>query len=320
MILLVTPTDPTALHGNGTTGRRWAEIIESLGHPVRMSREYVPDGYEALVALHARKSADSIRAFRVTHPHAPVVLALTGTDLYPDLASSGVEPAVLDLADRIVVLQPRGLDQLDRTLQARAQVIFQSMPDIPTRPPREDCFEIAFLAHARPVKDPLRLATAVRALPSGSRIRVTHVGGAGDPGTAAALRAEQAANPRYDWLGPLPRPEALAVLARSRLLALTSLDEGGANVITEALAAGVPVVSSAIPGSTGLLGDDYPGYYPPGDTARLTGLLDAVEQDRDGLLGELRRSCAVLRPLVDPAAERGAWARLLAELPLPTRS
>lgn len=320
MILLVTPTEPTALHGNGTTGRRWAEILENLGHPVRMSREYVPGGYEALVALHARKSAAAIRAFRADHPRAPVVLALTGTDLYPDLASAGVEPAVLDLADRIVVLQPRGLDQLDQALRARTKVIFQSMPDIPARPPREDCFEIAFLAHARPVKDPLRLAAAVRALPSGSRIRVTHVGDADSPGTADALREEQATNPRYTWLGPLPRPEALAVLARCRLLALTSLDEGGANVVTEALAAGVAVISSAIPGSIGLLGDGYPGYFPPGDTGRLTSLLDAVEQDRDGLLGELRRRCTALRPLVDPAAERRAWSRLVAELPLPTRS
>jgi glycosyltransferase involved in cell wall biosynthesis len=78
---------------------------------------------------------------------------------------------------------------------------------------------------------------------------------------------------RYGWRGAVPRTEALAVLARSRLLALTSLQEGGANVVSEALAAGVPIVSSAIPGSIGLLGADYPGYFPVGDTEALATVL-----------------------------------------------
>jgi glycosyltransferase involved in cell wall biosynthesis len=210
--------------------------------------------------------------------------------------------------------------QLDPELRPRARVIVQSVPLRERLPAVAGTFEVAFLAHLRDVKDPLRPALAVRRLPSSSTVRVTHLGAALDDELAAAARAETAQNPRYDWLGPLPREEALTVLARSRLLVLTWRHEGGANVISEALAAGVPVVSSAIPGSIGLLGEDYPGYFPVGDTDALADLLDAAEHDRDGLYRAVRDRCAALRPLVDPAREHRSWADLLAELGLPVPS
>lgn len=318
MILLVTPTATDSTHGNGVSARRWAEIIRDLGHPVEISQGYRPGAYDALLALHAHKSADAVRAFHANHPDAPIVIALTGTDLYPDLATSGVDPDVLALADHFIVLQRLGLSQLPPDLAERAQVIVQSVPSMPPRPPRTGCFEVAFLAHVRPVKDPLRLAAAVRMLPADSNIRVTHAGESRDQGLAAELAAESVANPRYDWLGPVPRDEALTVLARSRLLALTSLHEGGANVISEALAARVPVISSAIPGSIGLLGDDYPGYFPAGNSEALAEALYAAEQNRDGYLRRLRERCDELAPMVDPEVERKAFGQLLRKLPVRT--
>ncbi|MGH3979089.1 MAG: selenoneine biosynthesis selenosugar synthase SenB [Pseudonocardiaceae bacterium] len=316
-IAVVTPTPVDSPHGNGVTARRWATILDGLGHRVSLSRTYDGGAHDVLIALHARKSAGAVRAFRAQRPGAPVVVALTGTDLYPDLATGGVEEEVLAAATRLVVLQPEALAQLPAPLAARTTVIVQSVPPIPPRPARADCFEVALLAHLRPVKDPLRLAAAARLLPADSRIRITHLGAALDNALADRAAAESASNPRYTWLGPRAREEALQVLARSRLLALTSVHEGGANVVSEALAAGVPIVSSAIPGSSGLLGRDYPGYFPAGDTEALASLLDAAEHDRDGRYGELRRRCAAARPLVDPARERDGWASLLAELPLP---
>ncbi|HEV2451149.1 MAG TPA: hypothetical protein VGS62_04410, partial [Streptosporangiaceae bacterium] len=228
-ILLVSPAAADSDTGNGVTARRWAALLRELGHQAESSvglRDEYRGGYDALVALHARKSAGAVRAFRTAHPRAPVVLALTGTDLYPDLRSTGVNPAVLAMASRLVVLQPRALDQLDPKTRQRARVIVQSVPPIRRQAPRDDCFEVAVLAHLRPVKDPLRVAEAVRELPASSRIRVTHLGGALDDELAAAAAAESAASPRYDWLGPRPRGEALDLLARSRLLVLTSRHEG----------------------------------------------------------------------------------------------
>jgi putative glycosyltransferase (TIGR04348 family) len=318
VILVVTPAPVDSIHGNGVTARRWSGILRELGYQVRLDNDYRGGDFAALLALHARKSAAAIRAFHADHPRAPIVIAMTGTDLYPDPVTAGVDPTVLRLAARLVVLQPHGRAQLDPELARRTDVIVQSVAPVrPPRPPRPDRFEVAFLAHVRPVKDPLRLAAAVRLLPADSRVHVVHVGAARDRELAAAAAAESAGNPRYDWQGPVPRAEALAMLAGSRLMALTSLHEGGANVVSEALAAQVPVIASAIPGSIGLLGADYPGYFPPGDTAALAVLLSAAERNQDGLYDRLRERCAALRPLVDPARERRAFADLLRGLALP---
>jgi len=321
-ILMASPEPPASDYGNGVTARRWAEILRELGHDVRISLGHDGGDYDALVALHAGRSADCIRRFAAERPAAPVVIGLTGTDLYPDFATSGVDPAVLDLATRFVTLQSHGVRQLPLALRPRARVITQSLPGFTGAPPRTDCFEVAFLAHVRPVKDPLLPATAVRLLPADSRITLTHAGGARDEESLRAVAAEAAGNPRYQWLGALPRAEALAVLARSRLLVLASRHEGGANVVTEALALGVPVVSTRIPGSTGLLGEDYPGYFPVGDADALAVVLDAAEHNRDGLYDRLRNHCGTLRHLAEPDREKDAWAELWAELstdrPTPT--
>ncbi|WND33500.1 selenoneine biosynthesis selenosugar synthase SenB [Streptomyces sp. BB1-1-1] len=318
MILLVTPTAVDSTHGNGVTARRWAGILRDLGHRVEIAQEYRPGRYDALLALHARKSADAIRAFRADRFGAPVVIALTGTDLYPSLQDSGVDPEILAMADRFIVLQRRGLAQLPPDLAKRADVIVQSLPPVPPCPQREDCFEVAFLTHVRPVKDPMRLAGAVRLLPADSRIRVTHVGEDRDESLSVELAAESAVNPRYDWRGAVSREEALAILARSRLLVLTSLHEGGANVVSEALAARVPVISSAIEGSIGLLGEDYPGYFPAEDTRALTDALYAAERDETGYLRKLTEHCEQLAGQVDPALEREAFRRLLDTLGVTT--
>src|SRR5262249_9425240 len=98
-----------------------------------------------------------------------------------------------------------------------------------------------------------------------------------------------------------------------RLLALTSQLEGGANVISEALAVRVPVVSSHIAGSIGLLGADYPGFFPFGDTQALADLLHRAETAPD-FYQDLRQRCEKLRELVDPARERESWRRLLEEV------
>jgi glycosyltransferase involved in cell wall biosynthesis len=122
-----------------------------------------------------------------------------------------------------------------------------------------------------------------------------------------------ARNPRYVWLGDAPRWRALRRLAASRALVLTSRSEGGANVVCEAIACGVPVITSAIPGALGLLGADWPATFPVGDTARLTGLLSRAETDPAWLAG-LGRRCKRLASTVLPSRERALWRQLLSEL------
>ena len=289
-------------------GRR---LLRELGHQARVEAKYESGAADVLVALHARKSHTSAKRFRALHPDGFLVVALTGTDLYGKSKRSSAARDSLYLADRLVVLQPLALRALPPQYRRKASVIYQSAtpPSVAQRP-QSTHFEVCVVGHLRPVKDPFRTALAVRALPEASRIRVTHLGGALTPRMASRAKAEARRNPRYRWLGERPQKEVLRRLSRSDLLVLTSRSEGGANVISEAVAAGVPVVSSRIPGAEGLLGGSYPGYFPFGDTRALTELLRKVEQDgafRRRLLAHSRR----LRPLFRPALERSAWAQLL---------
>jgi glycosyltransferase involved in cell wall biosynthesis len=169
------------------------------------------------------------------------------------------------------------------------------------------------LAHLRSEKDPLRAALALRFLPADSRVRVFHAGQALTPRWADLARSAERRDPRYQWLGELSRGQAHRLLARSRLLVISSRMEGGANVISEALVEGVPILASRIPGSVGLLGPRYPGCFPVGDTAALANLLRRAETDRR-YYHTLERACAARAGLASPPRERNAWRDLLAEL------
>ena len=313
-VLLVTPAPPGSRKGNRISALRWASMVRALGHRAVLAEEYRGQRCDVLVALHARKSATSIARFRAERPQAPLVLALTGTDLYDDIRTSAEAQQSLELADRLLVLQPLAVEELPERLRPKARVIFQSVPppNFHVRP-RLGVFEVCVMGHLRPVKDPFRTAEAARLLPADSRLRVLHLGGALSADMERQARAEVETNGRYHWLGELPRPRALRLLGRCRLLVLTSLLEGGANVIGEAVVLGVPVLSSRIAGSVGLLGEDYPGYFPVGDTRALAELLRRAETDA-GFYAELRARCEERRGLFDPERERASWRELLAEL------
>jgi putative glycosyltransferase (TIGR04348 family) len=267
-----------------------------------------------LVALHARRSFDAIERFGHAHPGRPILVTLTGTDLYDEIHTDDTARRALEIAARLIVLQPLGIKELPKKLRSKTRVIYQST-EAPAnvKPPRKDAFEVCVHGHQRPVKDPFRTARAARLLPSESRIQVVHVGAALNPEMRKQALAEQAENPRYRWLGDLPRWKALRVLGHCRLLVLTSQMEGGANVLSEAIVAGVPVLSSHISGSIGLLGRDYPGYFPVGDSEALTALLHRAETDRR-FYSRLKARCRRLRSLFDPEREKQTWRRLLREL------
>ncbi len=313
-ILIVTPAPPRSRKGNRITAVRWARILRELDHRVDLAQQYDQQPCDVLVALHARRSAGSIKHFHQQNPHKPLVLALTGTDLYGDIHHDVAAQRSLELASRFVLLQEHGVGQLPKTMRDKARVIYQSV--VAPRscpPPLKGVFEVCVIGHLRDVKDPFRAALAARRLPDSSNVRVIHVGAALSDRIAARARAEMDVNPRYRWLGELPHWKTQQRLARSRLLVLSSKMEGGANVISEAVAVSTPVVSSRISGSIGLLGDDYPGYFEVGDTQGLVDLLLKAERDRE-FYAALRSRCRRLRPLIEPRRERRSWQQLLREL------
>jgi putative glycosyltransferase (TIGR04348 family) len=313
-VYMTCPAPPRSRKGNRVTAVRWTRLLESLGHRVRIDRHYDGSACDVLVALHARKSFEAIESYRQLHPRGPLVLALTGTDLYRDLRTSRQAQQALQLADCLVVLQPRGRDEVPAPQRHKVRVIYQSAA--PTRRrtlARRRHFDVCVLGHLRSEKDPFRTALALRWLPGDSHIRVRHAGQALSPALAERARRLMARDSRYRWLGEVPRWRARQLLASSRVLVLSSRMEGGANVISEALADGVPVLASAIPGSIGLLGTRYPGFFPVGDTRALADLLRRAEVD-SRFYARLESWCARLAPVVDPARERTAWSRLLNEL------
>src|SRR5262249_32127483 len=158
-------------------------------------------------------SAAAVERFAALHPRRPIVVAMSGTDLYDDLAHSEEALRSLALATRIVVLQRLGIEALPAEARARARTIVQSASAAPRRDREADAgtgeFAACVLAHLREVKDPLLAATAARLLPTDSRLRILHAGAALTPGLAEAARAEVRDNPRYRWLGELRRQESL---------------------------------------------------------------------------------------------------------------
>lgn len=314
-IALVTPARLGARNGNRVTAERWARILRSLGHRVRITTS-LGGGPPAdlLVALHARRSAASIRRFRATRPGAPIVVALTGTDVYGGMGTSAVARRSLELATRLVVLQPLAVNELPGRFRSLARVIHQSVPKPARQPhPETSFFQVCVLGHLRKVKDPFRAAKAVRALPPSSKVRVLHAGRALSEAMEQRAKDEMRANPRYRYLGDLSHGHAVHLLARSRLMVLSSRAEGGANVVSEALAYGVPVLASRIPGTVGLLGEEYPGWFPVGDTRALTGLLDRAETE-PAFYESLAAAMRARAGLVAPQRERSAWRALLREL------
>ncbi len=313
-IRLITPAPPRSRAGNRATAARWAGILRSLGHRVDVAMDYAGESADLMVALHAWRSAQAIVRFADLRPRRPLIVALTGTDAY-QFVYSHPEPTgrSIALADRLVGLHELIAEAVPAEDRAKVRVIYQSARPIASRSPVRGTFRVCVAGHLREEKDPLRPAYAVRELPAESRLRVEHYGGAHTPEWAGLAAAEMAANPRYRWHGEITHGRLRRVYASAHLLALPSRMEGGANVISEAVAAGLPVVATRIAGSVGLLGADYPGYYPVGDTAALRDLLLRAEAD-PAFSAELEARCAARRPLFTPERERDAWASLLREL------
>lgn len=310
-IALITPAAGRARNGNRNTAYRWASFLRELGHAVRIEREWNGAPADLMIALHARRSHASIRAYADRYPERPLVVTLTGTDLYRDINTNATARESLALATRLVVLHELGAKALPPACRAKTQVIVQSARRIAAPQPLAKSFEICVSGHLREEKDPFRTAAAVRFLPAESRVRVTHIGGALSEAMAAEARAWMAREPRYRWLGELPHGQALRVLARSRVMVISSRMEGGANVVCEALACGVPVIASRVPGNVGMLGARYPGYYPFGDERKLARLIIRAECDLE-YWRLLKHACAARAPLVAPKEERQGLKKLVA--------
>lgn len=311
-ICLITPYGTEQRGGNWHTTTRWANILREAGHRVDIAIEWDGQPADMMIALHARRSFKSIHAFAEHCPSLPLIVVLTGTDLYRDIHADANAQKSLTLAHRLVVLQDRGLDELSPEHQAKTRVIYQSAPDCPRNPKRDYAFTVLVVGHLREEKDPSRAALASTLLPGNSRIRILHMGRALSEEMAKTAKTLTEKMPRYQWLGDLPHERVLEHFAQADLLVISSVMEGGANVICEALAAGVPIIASGIPGNLGMLGEDYPGYFPVCDEHSLARLLSRAETDPE-FYALLAEKCRARRALMTPEHEAASLRQLVNE-------
>src|SRR3954466_14764814 len=109
-LFIVTPAAAGTRTGNRHTALRWAALLRAGKHRVPVGVAWNGEACDAFIALHARRSHESIVRFKATGK--PLIVVLTGTDLYRDLPDSLEAKTSLALADRIIVLQEAALDEI----------------------------------------------------------------------------------------------------------------------------------------------------------------------------------------------------------------
>lgn len=316
-LVIVTPALREANNGNWQTARRWQRHLRD-SYFVRVVKQW-PKSLAcsdcAMIALHARRSAESIAAWAKVYPGRRLAVVLTGTDLYRDIDSNESARRSLQLAQKLVVLQEMAPAALDPGLRAKCRVIYQSTT--PRRTPTKPAHRLraVMVGHLRAEKSPETLFAAARLLTDRQDIFIDHIGEALDPALGDAAQATMRAAPNYRWLGGLPHEETRRRIQRAHLLIHCSRMEGGAHVIMEAVASGTPVLASRIDGNVGMLGADYAGYFPWGDAGALAALIARCRNaGLDPLLATLQRQCATRAPLFAPGAESAALHGLVREL------
>ena len=311
-IVIVTPALADANNGNWQTARRWAGFLASA-YRVRLALQWNGGSERLMIALHARRSADSVAAWRASGITRPVLLALTGTDLYRDIDTDAGAQRSLALADALVVLNTLGAQRLPLPLRAKAHVLLQSCTARRPLPRTPRHLRALMVGHLRDEKDPQTYWRAARLLAARADIHLDHIGCALRPTLGAEAAALAAAQPNYRWLGGLPHAAVRRRIQAAHVLVHPSRMEGGAHVVIEAIRSGTPVLASRIDGNLGLLGAGYAGCFEPGDACGLAALLCQARDDVDMLRG-LAAALQARGPLFAPEAERQTLLGLVATL------
>jgi len=311
-LVIVTPALAAANNGNWQTAHRWARLL-GPAYRVSLTDRWSGGDEVLMIALHARRSAASIQAWRAAYAHRPMLLVLTGTDLYRDIDIDAQAQESLALADALVVLNEMGSRRLPEGMRGKAHVILQSCT---TRAPMRKAarhLRALMVGHLRDEKDPRTYWRAVQRLAPRADLHFDHIGDALDSGLGAEAAALASAQPRFRWLGGLPHGTVRRHIQAAHVLVHASRMEGGAHVVIEAIRSGTPILASRIDGNLGLLGKDYGGVFEPGDDVALAALL-ASARDDPSILQNLSAQLAKRAALFAPEAERAALHHLVGSL------
>lgn len=316
LVLIVSPGLAADNNGNWQTARRWAQMLRGVARTRILSHWPAPDedlNAVAMLALHARRSADSIEAWASAHPGRGLAVVLTGTDLYHDIIDDATAQRSLALAQRLVVLQEKGPQALPEAFRGKAHVVFQSTTTRKTLPKNPKFLKAVMVGHLREVKSPQTLFQAARLLTTRPDIHIDHIGVALETPLGVQARLAEADNPKYRWLGGVAHEATRWHIQRADVLVHCSHMEGGAHVVMEAVCSGTPVLASKVDGNVGMLGEDYAGYFAWDDAKGLAELLTRC-RDEAPFLASLRAQCETRAPLFQPAKEQAALIDLIKAL------
>jgi putative glycosyltransferase (TIGR04348 family) len=311
-LVIVTPALASANNGNWQTAWRWTRMLRAV-YRVELTDRWSGGDEALMIALHARRSAASIAQWRAVHPERPLLVVLTGTDLYRDIQFDDAARQSLESADALVVLNERGALALPERLRHKTHVVLQSCSARAPCVRTSRHLRVLMVGHLREEKDPATLWRAVRRLSARTDIRFDHIGAALDPALGDEARALAHACPQFRWLGALAHEDVRRRIQSAHVLVHASRMEGGAHVVIEAIRSGTPVLASRIDGNVGLLGPDYEGLFEPGDDAALADWIVRSREHPD-LLARLRLQLAPRVPLFAPEAEQASLRRLVEDL------
>ena len=314
-ICIISPALAAANNGNWQTAKRWQHMLSSDYH-VEIMLQWDGKPYDAMLALHARRSADSIAQWSAKFPDKLIVLALTGTDLYRDIAVDPLAQQSLKLAHRLVVLQDMGPKSLPAEFQSKCQVIFQSTPRRQPVLKTTQKLRALMVGHLRSEKSPETYFAAARSLAHRSDIVLDHIGAPLDAELGKQARQLALEVPTYRYLGEQTHAATRARIARAHVLVHPSRMEGGAHVVMEAVMSGTPVLASRIDGNVGMLGADYAGYFDCGDADQLAKALIACRDGQNlpsSKLAQLTRQCSFREKLFEPLAEQVALLQIVSQ-------
>ena len=315
-ICIISPALAAANNGNWQTAKRWQHMLSKEYH-VEIMLQWNGKPFDVMLALHARRSADSIAQWAAKFPDKLIVLALTGTDLYRDIAVDTLAQQSLKLAHRLIVLQDMGPQSLPAEFQSKCQVIFQSTPRRQSVPKTSNKLRALMVGHLRSEKSPETYFAAARSLAliqdHSKNIVLDHIGAPLDADLGEQALKLAAEVPSYRYLGEQTHTQTRARIARAHVLVHPSRMEGGAHVVMEAVMSGTPVLASRIDGNVGMLGADYDGYFPWGDAQALANLLLRCKNE-PLFLDHLNAQCALRSPLFEPRAEQLALLKIVSQV------
>ena len=319
---IVTPALADANNGNWQTARRWARML-SKAYQVSLVPSWPHPGVEApdvLLALHARRSVASIEAWAQHYPQRPLLVALTGTDLYRDIAHDSNAQHALALAHQLIVLQEAAPKQLPQAHQHKCSVVFQSSTSRKPLTKTRHHLNVVVVGHLREEKSPHTVFEVAHHLQAHEGIHIQHIGDALDPALGQAAQHTAQHCPHYQWVGGLSHSQARQAIQRAHVLLHPSQMEGGAHVVMEAITSGTPVLASQVAGNVGMLGPEYQGYFPWNNSTAATALLRQCRRSLDmdlhnphNLLAQLTAQCSQRAPIFAPAQEALALQTLVAQ-------